>query len=498
MTQPRRGIARTMMVVAVVVVLVVATMALVVLSSQTSTPAHGTQSGTSSVSSSSSSPTSASSSSQSTNGQAYLNVPGIYADMGYPKLTYSSYSPYLPSKPNYTMEYQTTTVDFQVGSVGGDVLSLNQAVDEGAEKAGLNPSNFSLAEADFEPGVIVNSTLSIHPEWILFFAQLYDGYWLWGDVGNSAVSIQVDIDALNGTASVPSVYSANGATPPSTSIPTIPASGQFELNVNSSQALDAVRNSNLSGIPEALSAAGSVTSEAPRVVLFGSSSNNEAFVNPVNSSFDGHYALCWVVTLFSPTPGYGYQGTFAVDGQTGELVSGWAQNLYPNTLFESVVGSPNYSSGSNLTVSQEVFQIDGSVVGSLDSLSVTVPNVVVVSPGSAASIGLNFSSTMTESLNATLTLANPLPGIESLSSDGAPQGVSIQFEPPALVVPGNESTITPLTVTVDKNAPSGTYLIEVSANLYGPQGAPQGTSEVLFFLSVWNGTGQWPPPPTVN
>jgi hypothetical protein len=61
MTQPRRGIGTTIVVVAVIVVLVVATMAFVVLSLQTSTPPHGTSLDTSSVSSSSSSPSPASS-----------------------------------------------------------------------------------------------------------------------------------------------------------------------------------------------------------------------------------------------------------------------------------------------------------------------------------------------------------------------------------------------------------------------------------------------------
>ncbi len=160
----------------------------------------------------------------------------------------------------------------------------------------------------------------------------------------------------------------------------------FELDVNSSEALRAVRNSNLSGIPEALSADGSITFMAPRIVLFGPSSDNEAFMNPVYASLNGHYDLCWVIGLFSPTPQYGYQGTFAVDTQTGKLLSGWAEALYPSMQTEGVTGSLNYSSASSLTVSQEIFHIDGGIVGSPGSLPVTVPNVVVVGPGSTASI----------------------------------------------------------------------------------------------------------------
>ena len=56
MTQPRRGIGKTIVVVAVIIVLVLATMAFVALSLQTSTPPHGTSSNTSSASTNSIAP----------------------------------------------------------------------------------------------------------------------------------------------------------------------------------------------------------------------------------------------------------------------------------------------------------------------------------------------------------------------------------------------------------------------------------------------------------
>ena len=182
-------------------------------------------------------------------GLTYLNESAVYASQGYPTLTYSSYSTYLPSKPNFTLEYQITGTSFQVGTVGSDVMSLHQAVSIGAAKAGLSPSNYSLAEADFEPGVVVNSALSIHPQWILFFAQVYQGYWLWGDVGNSAVSVQVEVDALSGNAEVSNGYFANGASNPPSIGPTPSPSGKLVLDVSSSQALAAIRGSDLQGVP---------------------------------------------------------------------------------------------------------------------------------------------------------------------------------------------------------------------------------------------------------
>jgi hypothetical protein len=115
---------------------------------------------------------------------------------------------------------------------------------------------------------------------------------------------------------------------------------------------------------------------------------------------------------------------------------------------------------------------------------------VVAKPGSTASVELNFTSTMTDNVNSTLRFVNPLPGFESLSPGAAPQRVSLQLEPQALVVPGNGSADVRLLISIDKNAPSGTYLIEVNGALPNPGWAQSGTSSVLFLLSVWDGTGQ--------
>ncbi len=459
-------------------VLLVLVIALMVVGAALLTISSPTRSTTSSSSSQASKP----------GGQGYLDVPALYSNLGYPKIMYADYSPYLPSKPNFTMQYQTKTVSFQVGSVGGDAMSLDRAVGVAAERAGLDPSNYSLAYASFSPGTIVNSTL-VHPEWYLFFARAYDGFWLFGNVGNGAFSVQVTVDALNGTTIVGS---------PGADLSSLPTSGHYELRVDSSRALEAVRGSSLSGVPPALTENGNVTMMEPRIVLLGPSSNNAAFQNPLNASLSDEKRLCWVIQLYSPTPGYGYQGTFAVDAETGKLVSGWAQNLYPGMRIQSITGSVDYSSAANLTVAQETFPLYGGIVGTLASVPVSVPNVLVVSPGSSASIGLNFSSTMTADLNATLSFANPLPGVQSLSQGGVPQGVSLQFERQALVVPGGSWTGTRLLVSVDKSAPAGTYLLEVSETIHNPQGTSMVAASVLFFLTVWNGTGEWPPPPIVK
>jgi hypothetical protein len=150
----------------------------------------------------------------------------------------------------------------------------------------------------------------------------------------------------------------------------------------------------------------------------------------------------------------------------------------------------------NFTASQEIFQINGSIVGSTNPAAVAVPTAVLARPGSNGSIDLNFTSTITNNnFNVTLSSSNPLPGIQILSStDGLPQGVSFRFTKQSMIIPQNGSTTSQLLITVDRNAPSGTYLIEVDGMLAGQPGA----MKILFFLTVWDGHGEWPPPPIVK
>lgn len=432
---------------------------------------------------------SSTSSSSYEGGQGYLSVPKVYSDLGYPKVTYSDYFPYLPSKPNFTMEYQTKNLNFQVGPVeNASVIGLNQAVGLAIERLNLTVQ-LQLAYATFYPGTIVNSTLAIHPEWYLFLAGVYDGFWAYGSYGNGAFSVEADVDALTGAAP-----SGSGGI----DLSSLPNSGHYELDVNSSRALETVRaeGGSIAGVPPELTENGTVSLMEPRIVLLGRTSNNAAFQNPLDALLSGQKRLCWVIQLYSPAPEYGYQGTFAVDAVTGKLISGWAASLLPSMHTEAVGGYPDFSSVKNFTASQEIFQINGSIVGRTNPAPVAVPTVVLARPGSNGSIALNFTSTIANSeFNATLSSSNPLPGIQTLSStDGLPQGVSLRFTKQSVIIPQDGSTTSQLLITVDRNAPSGTYLIEVDGMLGGQPGA----TKILFFLTVWDGLGQWPPPPTVK
>ena len=471
---PRRpGLATATAALVVVIIIVVAAVAIVSFTHQS-----GTSSGTSSSTSS------YSTGSQSSGGQAYPNVSPVYAALGYPKVTYSDYFNYAPSKSNFTMEYHG--LDF--GVENASVIGLNQAV--GLAIDGLNLTvPLQLGYATFYPGTIVNGTLAIHPEWYLFLAAVYDGFWTYGGFGNGGFAIERDIDALNGTD--PSVNVNSGI-----DLSSLPTSGHYELDVNSSSALATLRagGAAINGVPAALTENGTVSFIEPRIVLLGPTSNNAAFQNPLDSSLSGQKRLCWVIQLYSPAPGAGYQGTFAVDAETGKLVSGFAQNLFPNTQIETVSGSLDYSTASNFTVSQEVFHVNGSIIGRSGTVPVVAPNVLIIKPGSSANVDLNFTSSFPDrSMNMSLqSFSNPLAGLQDLSADGLPAGVSAQFLTPSVVVPPNGTGIAAISISAAENAPSGTYLMKLNAAWSSPAG---GQSGVIFLLTVWNGAGQWPPPP---
>ena len=238
-----------------------------------------------------------------------MNVGSLYSAIGYPKIEYSA-------STNFTVE----DYGMDIGTLAAPVINLTQAVGIGASYGKLDPSNYTLAEAYFQPGEIVNNTLVSDPNWELFFSRIYEGFWLYGDVGQFPESVSVDVDALTAIAS--NLYK---------NLTALPTSGEtFHLNINSTQALNEVRSTaNISGVPSALIENGSLVSLEPRIVLFGPSSNNEFFLNPLNSSLSGQKRLCWIVSLTSPVPQFGYQGEFAVDAETGKIDSAGVQSLFP-------------------------------------------------------------------------------------------------------------------------------------------------------------------------
>ena len=411
-------------------------------------------------------------------GQPYFNASKVYASLGYPKILYNYWdTPYAASKPNFTLEYRAKDTGFHVGTIVAPVLSLNEATKLAADYAKLDPSNYTLGQAVFTPGTVINSKLMGNPVWYLYFAEIHDGYWIFDNYGPQSLSVEVAVDATNGT-----VWHLEGDQL------RLSKSGQYELRINSSRALETVRTSNLSGVPSALTEKGTVRFMEPRVVIPNQSPSTRGWLD----SFLSGSKLLWIIEL-----GYSnYHGVFVVDAVTGNLVTGSAGVSLGMHLGGAYYGSVAFSTARNLTVAERTFRTNGTIIGRPGSVEVAVPDVLIVKPGTAGSIQLNYTNSRVGDPNINLSFADPLPDLQSLSSAAVPPGVSLQFSNSTMALPSNGTASATLLISVDKNAPSGTYLLEVDATNTGPY--LQGKIQVLFFFSVWKGSGEWPPPPMVK
>jgi len=422
------------------------------------------------------------------NGQPYFNASKVYAPLGFPKISYFSSgteTPFLPGKPNFTLQ-ERIGAPFWAGysaSILAPVLSLKEGVRLAALYAKLDPVNYTLNGAVFVPGEVDYRVPSSNPEWRLYFAQIYAGYWLDDPLGGVGYSIEADVDALNGSVVVKGQAMSN-----------LPSHGHYELNVSSSRALETVRALSLPDMP-AVTKNGTVTFMAPLIVFPGQSPNSRW----LNSSLVGENRLAWIINLDHETGCCSQEATFAVDAETGALLGKTAAIGIGIPSLGYVSGSFVFSTAKNMTVSQQTYPLDGSIIGRSGSVLAAFPDVLTVKPGTTASINVNVSAMdMQNPPNVSFSLANPFPSfIQNISSDGAPPGVSFRFSRPTLTLISNHSTNTTLFISVDGNAPSGTYFIQLQPK-QSPSSQLVGGNSIFFFFSVWSGAGQWPPPPLLG
>ena len=428
-------------------------------------------------------------------GQTYFPSNPIYRQAGYPQITYSGGLQYSPSLPNYTVYIRTLQapgVYFKLGTLRAPVINFSTAIKLATFTTNLEPTKYNLVLAYFGPGFIVNETLyDHHPQWSFYFARVYENFWLFGSyaAGISVCSVVISVDAFNGT------VRSDGLTG---NDPYLPTSGEhFELKVNATEALQTVRMNVLQDVPKTLTTNGTVRMIEPRIILLGPGSNG-AFENPLDVSLSGKKRLCWIIELYSPVPEYGYFGTFAVDAETGKLVAGYAEAGYPSLQYYTINGAVIDSSAHNVTVSDHSFPVDGRIVGISGTVTLIVPDVIVISPGVHGSIGLNITSDHPQNVNVNLTVVNPLPDVQSSEVNSNPPGVSIEFAEQQTSVPANGSSQVTLLISAQDGAPQGTYLMEANFSYIYPSWNQPARGNLLFLLTVWNGEGSWPPPPIIG
>jgi hypothetical protein len=78
---------------------------------------------------------------------------------------------------------------------------------------------------------------------------------------------------------------------------------------------------------------------------------------------------------------------------------------------------------------------------------------------------VNFSSNLSNHFIGNLTFSNPLPDIQNLQTNGLPVGVTASFSNDTLVLNGAVSSTRTVFFTIYKNAPTGTYLVNLNVAL---------------------------------
>lgn len=419
-----------------------------------------------------------------------VSTNSIYVKAGYPKITYNGIHPYAPSQTNYTLNIRTKDITYPIGELQAPAKSLDEAVKSVMSAAGLDPKNYSLVQADFSSGYIYNDVLDLNsrPRWHLSFARIYQGFWIFG-LEPSYSSVYAEVDAYNGIVVTLQKDESN-----------LPSAGErFELKVSADQSIETVRHYSGDNETTSLAKTGSITRIEPRIALIGPESRYYPFTKPLDPSSSGATRLYWLVELYSPDIRFGYRGTFLVDAETGNLAVAASEALYPERHFQIMGVTANYSVNEGLTVSKQTFHISGKLLGMNRQLAVVIPNATVIKPGQNGTITIKLTSAhINQNTDVTLSTINPLLDIQNLSTNNTPLGVSVKFEKPLVTVPPNGQAETKATISAQPNAPQGTYLIEIAATYNIPGYNTSTHSIVTLLLSVWNGAGELPPPPTLS
>ncbi len=235
--------------------------------------------------------------------EAFVKVPALYASLGYPSVDYAGF----PASNYSSMEC--------AGFTPPPTIALERAVSLAVSQLGLDPANYSLAAARFDPGAVTSCSHVVDPRWSLGFARTFAGFWIYGPFGPGGPQpLALIIDAVNGS------FLSH-----SQDFSSLPISGSYELKVGSSSAVAAVRASGINvtvpGRAFQLAKLGNATSEQPRITLLGPTAPNAPFDAPLNASLSGQKRLCWIITLTGSDESYTYTGTFAVDAADGELMA---------------------------------------------------------------------------------------------------------------------------------------------------------------------------------
>lgn len=426
--------------------------------------------------------------------KAFLIEGETYSQLGYPQLRGDFDNPINALSPAYVYFVQFPAGEATLGDVQAPMIGVCQALGEAISSLGINSSNYRLAQFVVDDGVVNTDSYGVSdPTWTFYFAQVYQGFWIDGTVNEFSASAEVN--SVKG--SVDHIALDN------LSLPSTP--GNFTMNFNSTQALEAVRHTTVMNEGPSLVANGTLDSIDLRLAtVYTVKGGAYASIQPVNaSSTIGELRLLWIITTSAPD----YVGYFVVDAETGQVVEAEGESTQPcggspncGIVYETQSGvdsAPFYAQTSGLSLAPESFQINGSAVGLNGTYSVLVPDVITMRQGSSGIIGVNLTGISVEcapqqtSVSGGATtivfggICAPFTYDVTPSTGALPPGVTASFSEQSVGVEMGASVSDSMQISVSPNAPQGTYVIFLDS-------PPYTAARGYIVLSIWNGQGSWP------
>ena len=438
--------------------------------------------------------------------EAFLNEGATYSALDYPQLNGDGDNPIDALSPAYVYFTQfPNAIDANLGVVGASSIGACQALGEAISSLGINSSNYRLARVVINDGEINTANSVEQPSWVFYFAQVYQGYWL-------------DVDTATGFSSSAEVYSNTGVARASSPFPlNLPPNDNISLSVSYAQALQMIKHATMN-IGPGYVANGTVDSVDLRVAqVYRVPSGTHATIQPLNGTTSVvNLRLLWIITTSVPN----FVGYFVVDAVSGQIVEAEGEDTRPcggspncgivYSTPSGVYSSPLYSRVSGAQVTTQRFLINGTAVGLDGEYPVAVPNVLVMRPGSQASVGLvltGLGSPCNQTGNSgdstggpaqtrstsTVTVTETYCGPYQISplAVSVPENLSVTFARPDVSVPMGGNATDTMLISAPNNAAQGTYIVFLRS-------PPSTASYSYFILSIWDGQGEWPVLPMMN
>jgi len=419
----------------------------------------------------------------------FIDVGEIYEELSYPKISWSS------KNPNYTVSYRSLhepPVYYDIGYLKMPAIDLQKALEIASKAVNIAPQNYKLISAYFSPGHVVNGSLVIEPTWSLHFVRTFKGYWIWGGLGDYS-DIDVTVDAFKGVARQVSRYEED--------LP--PSNASFTLRINSSQAIEILRSSNIPNIPVQLLRKGEVRLIDLRIARISPDAKNLLLQSPVDPKFINKYRLYWFIILSGENIRGGNLtypvGSFLVDAETGEVAAATYYMTLPSMKWQTVFARLNYSSAENLKVQNITITVcprfthefpppEDSLIKPVIRVScfpLVIENVIIVKPGESGKIDLEIKP-----INIASDVILSFKVVDPFGDQGIPKEL---VSPPSEAVAKNGSSINvPLSIKASQNANQRTYLIKLDVYWRMPDWDHRLKTQTYFLLSIWSGEGEFP------